>query len=161
MDEAFEETCPATGVDRIAVEVVFHDVVGLHQGRRQRARHQESLRVARVSNADMTEAVEHGLIGQDVVGSHEVGDQGRIDRAARGGPGRSGALRGCVVRHDGRKDQQQEYGDVPGHQITAHGAFPLRCRPASCRRAATEASGSMRQLKIGSSSGNTTMGDIA
>jgi hypothetical protein len=49
-----------------------------------------------MASADMAEAVEHALVGQDMIGGDQVGDSRRIDRSSG-----FGGLRRCV--HAGRK----------------------------------------------------------
>src|SRR5262249_27363447 len=64
----------SAGVDRVIIEIVFHDVLGRYQGRRARARDEIMSWVFRRANADMAKAVEDILICQDVVREHQIGE---------------------------------------------------------------------------------------
>ncbi len=72
MDRALAVHDAAALVDRVAVEVEFHDVVARHQFRAARARHEEAVGPLRMPQADMAEAVDHALVRQDPVGDHQI-----------------------------------------------------------------------------------------
>ena len=59
-------------VERLAVEVVLDDVLHLHDLRRERAREEVALRVARRAQADVAVGVDHAVRGEDAVGGDEV-----------------------------------------------------------------------------------------
>jgi len=79
VDEAFEKHGSAAGIDRIAVEVELHDVVGRDQRRRERPRHQKMIGVGGMPRADMTKAVEHAELGEDAAADHDILAQRGID----------------------------------------------------------------------------------
>ena len=85
VDEALQIGFAATLVDHVAVEVAGQDVVGLHQGRGHAAGNEKALRVGRVAHADVAKAVEHTLVDQDVVGQHQVVNEGGVGMGAHGG----------------------------------------------------------------------------
>ena len=75
VNEAFEiDRAPIRPHDR-AVGVEFQDVRRLHQGRRHVAGEPKAIRTFGAAGAHMTEAVEHVLVEQDVIGVDEVIDQ--------------------------------------------------------------------------------------
>ncbi len=63
---------------RLGIERVFQDIVGLDQQRRTRPGQQVAAGIARMAHADMAEGVEHALVSEDTVGErqflHQVGD---------------------------------------------------------------------------------------
>ena len=61
--------------DRIGVEIVFEDVVGLHQRRRARAREKIALRIVRIAHADVAEGIENAFVGDDAVRGREIAAQ--------------------------------------------------------------------------------------
>jgi hypothetical protein len=84
VDEPLQVRRPPVGVHRVAVEVVFDDVVGGHQGRRHAARQQIAVGVLGMTHADMAEPVDDVLIVQDAVARHEIVDQRGIGGAGGG-----------------------------------------------------------------------------
>src|SRR5262249_15790342 len=56
-------------IDRLAVEIVLHDVVGRDRRWRDRARHQITVWIAGIADADMTEAIENLFVREDTVGA--------------------------------------------------------------------------------------------
>ena len=74
VDETLDIRAASAGVDRVIIEIVFHDVLGRYQGRRARARDEIMSWVFRRANADMAKAVEDILICQDVVREHQIGE---------------------------------------------------------------------------------------
>ena len=68
MDEALDIGLPAARVERLAVEVEGYDVGHRDVARGDSLRLQVLLGIARVAHADMAEAVEHGVVDEDVVG---------------------------------------------------------------------------------------------
>src|SRR5204862_8116032 len=79
VDEAFQEHRAAAGIDRIAVEIEFHDVAGGDQRRRQRPRHQEAIWIARMARADMAEGIDHAEVGEDAAAGHDIPKQRGLD----------------------------------------------------------------------------------
>jgi hypothetical protein len=71
-------------IDRSVVEVELHDVTPLDQLRTTRAGEKVAVGPSRVPDADVTEGVDHPLIGEDPVGDDEVVEHG---------------LEGYLVRH--------------------------------------------------------------
>ncbi len=84
MDEALDGSGGCVRVARVAVEAEFDDVAGRHQGRRQGARHQVTVRRIRMTVGHMAGAVDHLLIGQDPVGGGQVGQKRVRNRTAGG-----------------------------------------------------------------------------
>ena len=81
-------------IDRIGIEVVFHDVRRGDDRGRLGARQEISIGRMGMTHAYMAIAVEDALVGQDAVGRDQVFDGSRVDRAARP---RRGA--GCLMVH--------------------------------------------------------------
>ena len=79
VNEAFEKHRPAAGIDRLAVEIEFHDVSGGDQRRRQRPRHQKMIWVGRMARADMAEGVDNAEVGENAAARHDIVDQGWLD----------------------------------------------------------------------------------
>ena len=75
VDEAFDVKRAATRVERVAVEVELHDVVGRDQSRSHAARQEEARRVGLLPRADMPETVDHALLGENAVGGDEILDE--------------------------------------------------------------------------------------
>ena len=69
-------------IDRIGIEVVFHDVRGRDDRRRLGTGQQISVGRMGMTHADMPVAVEYALVGENAVGRDEVVDGRRVDRAA-------------------------------------------------------------------------------
>ncbi len=78
VDEALEIGRAALRIDRVAVEVEFHDVGRRNQPRRHAARQQKALRVLVVAGADMAEPVDHALVEENAVGGDDILDQRRV-----------------------------------------------------------------------------------
>ena len=74
VDKAFEKQRPVLSVDRVGIEIVFHDVRRSDQSRRERTRHQITLRVVRIAHADVAEPVEHTFIGKNMVSRYKIFD---------------------------------------------------------------------------------------
>jgi len=72
-------------IDRVAVEIERHDVVGGDQRRRERTRHQKMVGVAGIARADMAETVEHAELGEDAAADHDILGHSSIARRRRGG----------------------------------------------------------------------------
>jgi hypothetical protein len=53
VDKSLHETVATIGIDWIRVEVVFHDVLRGHQRRSNRARHQISIWIGWMADADV------------------------------------------------------------------------------------------------------------
>jgi hypothetical protein len=85
VNETFEEHRAAARIDRVAVEIERHDVVGGDQRRRERARHQKMIGVVRIARADMAETVEHAELGEDAAADHDILGHGGIARRRRSG----------------------------------------------------------------------------
>ena len=83
VNETLDEHAAAVLIDRIGIEVEFHDVVGGHQSRRDRAGHQVPVWVGRMTDADMAESIHHALVSEDAAGGDEVFDDRGIDGATR------------------------------------------------------------------------------
>ena len=78
VDEALDIESAAPRLQGIAVDIELEDVVRRDQARRHAAREQKARRVRLVPHADMAEAVDHALVGQDPVGGDEIVDQTRM-----------------------------------------------------------------------------------
>ena len=81
VNETFEGQPAAALIDRVGVEVELHDVLGGHERRRQRARHQVAVWIRRMPDAHMPGFIEHALLGQDAIGRDEVFDENWSDRS--------------------------------------------------------------------------------
>ena len=81
VDEALavEQLAVVLGIDGLAVEIEHEDIGRGHRFRRDRARHQIAMRIARIAHADMTEGIEHVEPRQRAVGGDEVVDQFAIE----------------------------------------------------------------------------------
>jgi hypothetical protein len=66
------ESRPTTLIDRIAVEIKFHNVIKRHEFRAARPRHEESVRAFGMPKAQMSESVHNPFMGQDSVSGYEV-----------------------------------------------------------------------------------------
>jgi len=95
VDEPFDHAAAVLRIDRIGIEVVFHDVVRGHQDRRERARQQVAVWVARMAHAHMPIGIEHALLGENAVGGDEVLDERRVDRTGARRRLRLGAMGTC------------------------------------------------------------------
>ena len=82
VDEALavEQLAVVLGIDGLAVEVEDENVGGGHRFRRDRARDQIAVRIARVAHADMAEGIEHVQSRQRAVGGDEIVDEGLVER---------------------------------------------------------------------------------
>ena len=81
VQKTLEEPRASTRLTRLALQGELHDVVGRHQRRRERAGHQEPLRVVRVSHRYVTGRIEHPLVGEDATGRRKVFEYPTLDRA--------------------------------------------------------------------------------
>jgi len=102
-------------IDRLAVEVVLHDVVRRDRRRRDRARHQIAIWIAGIADADMTEAIEDLFVREDTVGEHQIFDGGGIDAGKRA---RSG-LSSC----EGKRHTDRQRGHERKACLRRHGFF--------------------------------------
>src|SRR4030095_9404398 len=84
MQKSLDEGLAGVVVARSAVERELHDVVGRHELRRERARHQESIGALRMPHRYVAGGIEHPLIDEDAA-------------PGRGGL-RGGAVPGARVR---------------------------------------------------------------
>ncbi len=75
MEEALAIGHAATRIDRRAVEIERHDVVGGHLLGRYRFGQQVLRGILRMTGADVPEAVDHALVGQDVIGIDQIVDR--------------------------------------------------------------------------------------
>ena len=82
MDEALQIRL-ALVADRLAHLVELDQVVALDQFRRQRARHEEALRIVGMAHADMAVGIDHVFVGENAIGDDEVAQQ--IVELAHGG----------------------------------------------------------------------------
>src|SRR5215831_21221414 len=69
-------------IDRVGIEVVFHDVLGRDDRRGFGARQKIAIRSTAVAHAYMAVAIEDALVGENAVGGDEIVDCGGIGRAA-------------------------------------------------------------------------------
>src|SRR5271170_440249 len=83
VDETFEIGGAAPRIDRVAVEIEFHDITSGDQRWRHASRQQEAARVLVVPGTDMAKAVEYTLTCEDAIGGDEVLDQLRTRRTQR------------------------------------------------------------------------------
>ncbi len=85
VDESFQKTGAAPGIAGIAVQIVLDDVIGRHQCRRDRARHQIAIGRPRVAHRDVAECVDDALGDEDAAGRSQVRDLFGRDRTAQCG----------------------------------------------------------------------------
>jgi hypothetical protein len=78
VDESLQVGLSRVVFDRVALQIEGHDVGCRHQRRRHAAREQEAVAGARQANAHVAEAIDHALIGQDVVGVNKVIGSSRV-----------------------------------------------------------------------------------
>src|SRR5262249_35354790 len=107
VDEALLVGAAPLRIDRLAVEVVFHDVVRGHRRGRDRARHQIAIGIARIADADVAEAIENLFVRQDAVGENEIFDGDGIYAGKRARSGLS------LCRGKQRADRQRGHGRKP------------------------------------------------
>src|SRR5438093_2681001 len=86
VDETFEKTSSAIRVYRIAVQIVFNDVVGRNQRRRDRARHQITGGHLGMAHRNVTKAIDNPVGRKYAAGGGEIGDE-------RSGDGTAGFIR--------------------------------------------------------------------
>ncbi len=81
VDEALavKQLAIVPGVDGLAVEIEHENIGRRHRFRRERARDQIAVRVARVAHADMAEGVEHVKLSQRMIRGDEVVDDGSVE----------------------------------------------------------------------------------
>ena len=72
VQKPLDERGASVGVAGLAVEIELHDVVGRHQGRRTRSRHQEPIGVARMTHRDVASRIEHALVREDPTRGREI-----------------------------------------------------------------------------------------
>jgi hypothetical protein len=72
MDHAFPIGQIAGRREQLGIERKFQDVGRLDQLRAARARKQIAAGIGRMADADMTEAVEHALMGDNAVGQRQL-----------------------------------------------------------------------------------------
>src|SRR5262245_11030963 len=82
MDESLNHAAAILLIDRIGIEVVLHDVARGHRDRCERAGHQVTAWIARMTNAHMSLGIEHTLLGENAVGGNKVLYESRVHRAA-------------------------------------------------------------------------------
>src|SRR5438034_11628984 len=80
MNETFEKTPTAIRIEGVAVQIVIENVVGCDQCRRERARHEITLRRRRIAKRHVAERVHNALYGQDAAGGGEIRDEGSSNR---------------------------------------------------------------------------------
>ena len=116
-------------VDCVAVEVELHDVVCGHIGGRNlpRPRHEESVGVLRMPDADMAVRIEHVLIDEDTVGEGKLGQDRLVNAGKQGSRLRSRVSHCQRHQHADRGDDEQAGEQVLSHDrsssFTAHDAI--------------------------------------
>ena len=75
MNEPLDVEAAAFALDRIAVEIKFHDIGGRDQFRCDRTRQKVSVGIAAVANADVAEPIQNSLLRENPVGRDEVFNQ--------------------------------------------------------------------------------------
>jgi hypothetical protein len=78
MQKSLDEGLAGVVVARSAVERELHDVVGRHELRRERARHQESIGALRMPHRYVAGGIEYPLIDEDAARGGEIFDDGAI-----------------------------------------------------------------------------------
>src|SRR5215203_958734 len=79
MDESLAIDRTAARVNGIAVEVEGDEVAYCRIAGRDRLYLQVLVRIARIANADVTEGVEHPVMGEDVIGRDKIYGNSRIE----------------------------------------------------------------------------------
>ena len=82
VDKTLEKTGAAIRVYRIAVQIVFDDVVGRDQRRRDRARHQITAGRLGMAQRNMTKAIDNPVGCKYAAGGGEIRDDRGGDRTA-------------------------------------------------------------------------------
>src|SRR6266850_1136174 len=82
MDKPLDKTGAPIRVHGIAVQIVLDDVVGRHQSRRERSRHQISVGRCGMPQRDVTEAIDDALRREYAAGRGEIRNKIGGDRAA-------------------------------------------------------------------------------
>ena len=72
VNEALAHRLPSPRIDRIAVEIVLHDVLRHHQLRRKRARQEIALGIAVRAHAYVSVGIDDAVLGQDSVCGDQV-----------------------------------------------------------------------------------------
>ena len=95
VDIALEQGLRPLRIDRLAFEVVLHDVARGDRPRRDAAREEESFRIAVVPRAHVTEPVDHSFDEQDAVGRDQIPPPARrlVSSVAFMHPGRLNRLK--------------------------------------------------------------------
>src|SRR6266852_7508519 len=75
VNEALAHRLSSPRIDRAAVQIVLHDVLGHHQFRRERARQKIALGVAFRAHAYVSVSVDDAVLGENSIGRDEVFDQ--------------------------------------------------------------------------------------
>ena len=73
MDEPFAIGRAVLQIDRLAIELEFHEIVAGNQFRRAGPRHEITFRIVRRTNADMTKGIDHPFTGQYPIGDNQFG----------------------------------------------------------------------------------------
>ena len=81
VDKTFKKTGAAIRVERIAVQIVFHDVVGRDQGRRDRTCHQITARRLGMAQRNVTEAIDNPVGCKYAAGRGEIRDERSVGHA--------------------------------------------------------------------------------
>src|SRR5690348_389902 len=81
MNEALKEDALAFGVDRVGIETVLQDIGSSHKFWSDIASHQIAIGIIGMADRNMPEAIEHSLVHQDAVGSHQIFEHDALHRA--------------------------------------------------------------------------------
>src|SRR4051794_10470728 len=84
MDHAFRIGPLLRRDDRVGIEIVFENVVRLHQARCARAREEIAVRISRMAHADMTERIQNAFVRNNPVSGGKITAQVG-DRVGQGG----------------------------------------------------------------------------
>jgi hypothetical protein len=101
-----------SGVNRVAIEIEFHNVVHGNELWRYSPRHQEPVRVTIVPHADVPHCIEDALIRENAVGGHKILYQFWVSRSRRSW----GLVRGVCLRAN--EQCPCHYGDASCYQCS-------------------------------------------
>ena len=79
MNESLAVGGTAARVDGFAIEIEGDEIADRYVARRDRLHLQVAIRIARVTNADMAERVEHAVIGENVIACDQIHGDCRVE----------------------------------------------------------------------------------
>jgi hypothetical protein len=98
--------CAAAVLETTSLSRLLGDVGGGHEGRRSRTREKIASGIGRIPDADMSVAVEHSFIRQNVIGHDEL-----VNQSLASGSGSGRGLR--QERYGDRQERENPAGGEP------------------------------------------------